>query len=159
MEAVDTCLDDAVNTILSQTNNKVPIDAILSPEQNLEEEEGLTVGTDGKPRTIPACNSDTFYLLINVSEKKYGKILVGDVPKLHDPDSIRSTYYQEAVRKIRNDTGYMLRRLLKSERKILFTSKLMNLERQEVTKELVDRLCPDDDLKKSIAPQYDFLTQ
>jgi len=159
MEAVDTCLDDAVNTILSQTNNKVPIDAILSPEQNFEEEEGLTVGTDGKPRTIPACYVDTFYLSINTAMKQYERILVGDVPKCHNPDSAQFTYHPEAVRKIQNDAGYMLRRLLKSDRKILFTSKLMNLEKQEVTKELVDELCPDDDLKKSIAPQYDFLNQ
>ncbi|VVB80855.1 Uncharacterised protein [uncultured archaeon] len=159
MELVDKCLDDTVTSILLQTNNQVPIYAILNSEQNLEAEEGLAVGTDGKLKKIPACHVDTFYLSVNASGNRYARILVGDVPRLQDPDSSHYTSHPEAVKKVENDAGYMLRRLLKSDRKIFFTSRLMNLKRETVTTELVDKLCPGDDLKKSIALQYDFLNQ
>jgi hypothetical protein len=160
MEIVDKCLDDAINSILLQTNPQVQIHAILYPIHNHEYEEKMVLGGDNKPsvRKSYACHVDTFYLSVNAAGKQYSTILVGDVPRLQDPDSPRFNYHQEAVKKIENDAGYMLRRLMKSGRQLIFTSNLMNLKRETPTKELVDKLCPDNDLKKSIALQYDFLT-
>jgi len=161
MEIVDKCLDDAINSILLQTNPQVQIHAILHPIHNREYEEKMVLGRDNKPsiRKSYACHVDTFYLTVNAAGKRYTNILVGDVPRLQDPDSPRFNYLQEAVKKVENDAGYMLRRLMKSGRQLIFTSNLMNLKREVPTKELVDKLCPDDDLKKSSALQYDFLNQ